>query len=90
MPAELLGVLREVPLLDGAACSGRGPMWDGGSLPGEDDQARDVRHQRAAEVCQQCPALMACEELASRYSGRALTGVWAGRLRPLRGRRAAS
>lgn len=66
--------------LDGAACTGRAPLFDTDAAPDEDDDDRAYRLGSAARICRSCQVLAACDTIARELGGRAV-GVWAGRSR---------
>lgn len=68
------------PELMGAACKGRGPLWDENLDPQEPSAVREERHRAAVDVCWlACPIRVEC--LATRIAEPSLGGgVWGGQL----------
>lgn len=66
------------PELPGAACKGRGGLWDD-CADGESPSQRAGRHEHAIEICGTCPVRAAC--LRARFENPRLlgAGVWGGR-----------
>ncbi|WOC12616.1 transcriptional regulator [Gordonia sp. MP11Mi] len=60
-------VLADSPKLTGAACIGHHELFDAKS-PDETPETVEDRHERAAALCWQCPALDDCTEWASSLS----------------------
>ncbi len=76
----LLGALRGVPVLPGAACVGRHALFDE-QHPEESAADARTRYARALTVCTGCPALNQCREWFDGLRPRDRpTGVIAGRL----------
>ncbi|MDV8065537.1 WhiB family transcriptional regulator [Rhodococcus sp. IEGM 1366] len=76
--AELaLSVLID-PRLFGAACVGHHHLFDA-ALDGEKYDERAARHLEAVQICQGCPVLEACREVAIE-NPKAIAGVWAGQV----------
>ncbi|WP_219413931.1 WhiB family transcriptional regulator [Pseudonocardia nigra] len=82
VPAALAPALDRLDL-DDAACAGQAPLHDG-EIDGELPTTRNQRHQAAAHLCANCPALTRCRDLIATLP-RATTGVWAGLLLDGRG-----
>lgn len=57
--AHLAAELGPLPKLPGALCRGRARLFDEAEA-GEDPAAVAERHERAAAMCQLCPALNPC------------------------------
>lgn len=75
----LANLLVGAPSLQGAACTGRAPLWDGDLDAPETPQARRERHQKALQLCHRCPVQQACRE--HRRTHPALgDGVWGAHL----------
>jgi hypothetical protein len=72
-------LLLDTPTLEGAACKGQAPLWDGHLDTPETPQARRERHQQALEICRTCPVKRACLERRRAYPSLG-DGVWGGRL----------
>lgn len=68
------------PELTGAACKGRGPLWDENLDPQEPAAVREERHRAAIDVCWlACPIRVEC--LATRTTTPSLGGgIWGGEL----------
>jgi transcription factor WhiB len=66
------------PELPGAACKGRGGLWDD-IVDGETTGQRTERHEKAQAICAACPARAAC--LRARFEHPRLlgAGIWGGR-----------
>lgn len=80
MAPPALGILVD-PLLDGAACKGKAPLFDD-RLDREDHDAepekeRAERHHQARKICLTCPVRSACESSALDHEA---SGIWNGRL----------
>lgn len=79
--SALLGALRPIPRLDGAACRGNSWAFDPAE-PDEDRAAVRDRHDVARSVCGNCPALTKCAQWIESLPPRVRPhGVIAGRIR---------
>ena len=67
------------PRLTGAACIGRGRLFDD-TIHGESAEDRAARHDAASRICARCPAARECADLARQLPAEHRQGVWAGRL----------
>lgn len=67
------------PRLTGAACIGRGNLWDD-TIHGESAEDRAARHDAASRICARCPAARECADLARQLSAEHRQGVWAGHI----------
>ena len=67
------------PRLTGAACIGRGYLWDD-TIHRETAEARNARHDAARRICSTCPVQSKCRTSARPLPAEHRQGVWAGHL----------
>ena len=67
------------PRLTGAACIGRGYLWDD-TIHRETAEARNARHDAARRICSTCPVQSTCRTIARQLPTEHRQGVWAGHL----------
>lgn len=77
---ELISALDGVPVLHGALCRSRAPLFDSTSDNPEVPAQRAARIAVAQGICQICPALEPCREWAAGTEPVELSGVIGGKL----------
>lgn len=77
----LLGALRKVPSLPGAACRHKSHLFNEAE-PNEPAEQVQQRHTQARQLCAGCPSLKPCGDWLATLStpSRRPTGIVAGRL----------
>ncbi|MEW1938433.1 WhiB family transcriptional regulator [Dietzia maris] len=77
-PLDAIADIISGPSLEGAACTGKAPLFDARA----DGEPRDTylrRYRHAASICRTCPVLERCDQAATAAPPGQCTGIWAER-----------
>lgn len=77
-PLDVLADIVSGPSLDGAACTGKAPLFDA-RAEGESGMSYMRRYRHAIAICHTCPVLGACKQAVRESRPGQCTGIWAER-----------